>query len=52
MEVEAHPIDVVVLDTVQFFKKNGGDVGEVANEVRFVLNNRFGRSHCCRPKCV
>lgn len=39
LEVETDPVDFVVLDEVEFFKEDGRDVGEVAHQVGFKLDN-------------
>jgi hypothetical protein len=39
VQIESYPIDLIVLDPVEFFEKYCRDVGQVANQVRFALNN-------------
>ena len=43
MEIEADPIHLLVLHSVEFFKENSGDVGKIADQVRFAVNNGFQR---------
>lgn len=50
LDVESNPVDLVVLNGIELFKEDGGDVREIADQVGFKLDNTFDRSDRVLPE--